>query len=190
MCACIEGLNLFDGIEVDLKNQNGEIVLSHDPIQINKKYVKLKKLFEKNNSGFYALNIKEDGLSHLLKELIITYNVKNYMCFDLSTPEEYQYKKLGLKVFKRFGDLDPDYTTQNNYPGTLFDVFKNQNQLQYIKKLKKYNFPTTALVISPELHRNPYLRTWKLYAQNLPLTNFYLCTDYPQEARDFFNNAK
>lgn len=186
--ACLEGLKLFDGIEIDLKNKNGKIILSHDPILSNKRYLELSVLFKENKDSFYALNIKEDGLGPKLKELITKYNIKNYMCFDLSSPEEYCYLQLGLKVFKRFGDQDFINISQQKTRGLVFDIFNNRNQLNYLKKLNnsKLNLPT--MIISPELHNLSFLKTWKLYNEKLTTKNLYICTDHPFEAREFFEN--
>ena len=185
--ACLEGLEHFQGIEIDLKNKNGKIVLSHDPLEKGQNYIKLEDCFSKHPGGFYALNIKEDGLSDELAKLIQKYKIKNYMCFDLSTPESIQYKNKKLIVYDRMGDQDP----QMNYKtgGIVVDIFslKNMNQIfKQIETIKKKHL----FFISPELHQLSHRPFWNrlkaIEARNA--NNFSLCTDYPEEANAFFNN--
>lgn len=183
--ACDKGMKHFAGIEIDLKNKNGEIVLSHDPLTKKQDAPLLAEVFKQNPNSFFAMNIKEDGLSAELHKLIKKYKIKNYMCFDLSVPEKQQYLKKNLKVFERMGDIDPAPVSKG---GLVLDVFELKNWSKTLAQLKK-QYPKNALfIISPELHGQDHLTVWKLLKKNFPShSGHFLCTDRPEEADLFFN---
>jgi glycerophosphoryl diester phosphodiesterase len=185
--SCLLGLDKFDGIEIDLKNNRGEIVLSHDPLAPKQRPIALRDIFAKNTKGFYALNIKEDGLGPGLKDLISRYGISNYMCFDLSSPEEVKYRSLGLTAFKRFGDHDP--LPKAIKSGIVVDVFNEQKYSSIINQLPSISKNYPLFFISPELHHHPVEKTWTKIKKLIQSKNYqaYLCTDLPQEAAVFFS---
>lgn len=185
MKACLEGMNRFDGIEVDLKNKFGKIVLSHDPLRKNQKAIELESLFEKNRTSFYALNIKEDGLGPELQRLLKLYKVKSYMCFDLSSPEKYRYQKLKLRCFDRYGDQDENFLIRPS--GVVIDVFHGANESKFLRKTKGLDPKIPIFIISPELHRREHINFWRKI-KNLPQKQIYLCTDFPDEAKKILSS--
>ena len=185
--ACVMGQKMFDGIEIDLKNHAGEIVLSHDPINNGQTLTRLEDLFKENQFSFYALNIKEDGLGPKLKKLIIKHKIKNYMCFDLSRPEWLTYRNLNLKSFDRFGDEDPLPTHIDQ--GLVLDIFNQRSYIKVITHLTRLTDQVDLFIISPGLHGQDPIQFWrKLKKLSLHWKGtLYLCTDHPQKADHFFN---
>ena len=186
--ACLEGAKYYDGIEVDLKNHNGKIVLSHNPLAKNQQAVQLESLFRKTPKTFFALNIKEDGLAPELKKLISRHKIKNYMCFDLSLPESLQYQKEQLKIFSRVGDLDPKPKVYAN--DLVIDVFTQSNFTKILRTLKGLKGPHQLFFISPELHGDKVEENWSKIKKFIQTSNHsaYLCTDLPSKALQFFNH--
>ena len=186
--ACLDGAKYYDGIEIDLKNQSGKIVLSHDPLAKNQKAISLESLFKKAPKTFFALNIKEDGLGPELKKLISRYNIKNYMCFDLSLPESLQYEKEQLRIFYRVGDVDPKFKV---YPKSLvIDVFTQSNFSRILRSLKRLKGPHHLFFISPELHEHKVEKNWSKIKKFIQTSDHstYLCTDFPAKAHEFFKH--
>jgi hypothetical protein len=184
--ACLEGAKYYDGIEVDLKNHNGKIVLSHNPLAKNQQAVQLESLLRKTPKTFFAFNIKEDGLGPELRKLISRHKIKNYMCFDLSLPESLQYQKEQLKIFSRVGDLDPKPKV---YPkGLVIDVFTQSNFTQILRTLKRLKGPHQLFFISPELHGHKVEENWSKIKNFIQTSNHsaFLCTDLPEKALQFF----
>lgn len=172
---------LYDGVEIDIRSNNGKIVLSHDPILSRQRYTSLEDAFRLKapQNFFWALNIKEDGLGVELKKLLRKYKIKNYMCFDLSFPESVVYEKSGLEIFNRSGDKEPEISGKK----LVFDCFSARN---FRRSLKRIPASSTLMVISPELHGQGHSGAWK----DLKVHSFketFLCTDYPAEAREFFS---
>jgi glycerophosphoryl diester phosphodiesterase len=185
--ACLQAALQYDGMEIDLKNLNGKIVLSHDPIVQDHSYTSLESVLKKSPDTFYALNIKEDGLSSELNRLINKYKIKSYMCFDLSGPEIVKYKEQNLVTFDRFGDQDL-LPSHRKIQGVVLDVFKSRNFSKIIKQLKVS--PSIPLfIISPELHGQDPINSWKII-RSFEMTHknpIYLCTDLFLEASAYFN---
>lgn len=186
--ACLDGAKNFDGIEVDLKNQNGKIVLSHDPITKNSQTISLSELFKKTPNTFFALNIKEDGLGPELRKLISKHKIDNYMCFDLSFPESLQFNKEQLRVFSRIGDLEQRPT---KCPKALVvDVFNQTKYSHVLRSLQALERPHELFFISPELHGHPVETNWLKIKNFLGQSNHsgYLCTDLAASASQFFRS--
>ena len=67
------------GIETDIRDHNGEIIISHDLPTKNNRIERPFKLWNENAfKSFLALNIKADGLSEELSKYIINHNIDNY----------------------------------------------------------------------------------------------------------------
>tara|TARA_B100001093_G_C26766815_1_gene988262 strand:+ start:472 stop:1104 length:633 start_codon:yes stop_codon:yes gene_type:complete len=184
-------LKLGVGIETDLRDFNGEVIISHDiPI---KKTVCLDDFFElwkKNTLNSYlALNIKSDGLGELLLKYINKYKINNYFLFDMSIPETKKYRDLGLKYFIRISEFEQDTAFLEESSGVWLDCFDTD---WYEKNLIERFLDEGKIIslVSPELHQRPYICQWKkIKEMNLPWKDgkVLLCTDHPYEAKEFFN---
>ena len=178
------------GIETDIRDYNGEIIISHD--LPTKKTIELKDLFKLWNENafksFLALNIKADGLSEELSKYILNYNIDNYFFFDMSIPETKRYKELGLNYFIRISEFEKDQTFFHNSSGVWLDCFISD---WYDKELIQSFLiqGKVVAIVSPELHKRPHIDLWKkLKKMNLPwnLGKILICTDFPKEAKEFF----
>lgn len=174
----------YDGVEIDLRSLNGRIVLSHDPLSSGVKYPLLEDAFRLGASKkfFWALNIKEDGLSEMLSVLLKKYKIANYMCFDLSFPEAVCYERKKIKTFSRTGDREPEIHKRN----LVFDCFSS---ISFSRSIRRVPATSTVMVISPELHGNAYHSAWKVL-RKMSFKSSYLCTDFPEEAIQFFQELK
>ena len=96
------------GIETDVRDSLGQLVISHDPPTGG------EMLFE-HFLGIYteyglslplALNIKSDGLQMALKDILNKYLVRNYFVFDMSIPDALLYKREDFNVFTRQSEYE------------------------------------------------------------------------------------
>lgn len=96
------------GVEIDIRDYQGEIVVSHDLADSG--CVKLKevfRLYHNISSGLpLALNVKADGLQHELKKLLEEYRIKDYFVFDMSLPDALIYLENGMNAFTRFSEYE------------------------------------------------------------------------------------
>jgi hypothetical protein len=178
------------GIETDIRDFNGCLVISHD--MPDKDSINVESVFEKykkhNKNLPLALNIKADGLQEPLLQLLIKYEIKNYFVFDMSIPDAFLFLEKGINTFARQSEFENKPSFYDRVSGIWMDSFVKE----WIGKkeiiLHKENNKKVCLV-SPELHGRKHLNQWKLYRKienELKGYEVMLCTDLPQKARSFF----
>lgn len=101
-----KALDLGYGIETDLRDLNGSLVVCHDPataINLFTADVLFSNSPEKNCKSILALNIKSDGLQDLLKRSLDLYLIPtdNLFVFDMSIPNLNQYLKARIPSYSR-----------------------------------------------------------------------------------------
>lgn len=188
--AFIHSFKLGFGIETDVRDLNGRLVISHDPP--TGEPLPLEKLFETykqyGNGLTLALNIKADGLWKILQRSIYEYDIHEYFVFDMSIPDTIPYLRSDMRVFTRLSEYEKFPPFHKEAAGIWMDCFEDDWITQrdinkYLEAAKK------VCIVSPELHKREYkifwssLVAWDLHRAN----NLMICTDHPQEARLFFN---
>jgi len=178
------------GIETDLRDYGGEIVISHDIADENSMLFSDFMLLIMNYPPvLLALNIKSDGLQQKVSADLRGY--KNYFVFDMSIPDALGYQKQGITNYTRFSDIEPLPALTIDADGVWLDNFGN-NTLnvgtinEYVEQGKK------IALVSPELHKFEYAGYWqeiKSYINMNPkhAEMISICTDFPEEAQGFFN---
>ena len=171
------------GIETDLRDIRGTIVISHNMPKGNEMtFEELLQLLDGRNYTL-ALNIKADGQADEIKRLLNKYNHTNYFTFDMSIPEMVYQHKIGLNVFTGISDIIPQPILYNKADGVWLDCFNSdwfgEKDIIKIKEANK-----KVCVVSPDLHKRKYKTVWEKY-QNV--SDIMICTDYPEEAKEFFN---
>ncbi len=71
------------GIEVDLRDNNGEIIIQHDPFKDGEYFENYLKHY---NHGTLILNIKSERIEYRVLELIKKYSITDYFFLDSSFP--------------------------------------------------------------------------------------------------------
>ena len=180
------------GTETDIRDYQGDLVISHDIA--NKHCISVKQLFETyldyDDSLPLALNIKSDGLQEKLKSLLSEYNISNYFVFDMSVPDALQYLNHDIMAFTRESEYEKFPSFYDQSIGIWLDEFEshwiNKEVIEtHIKNNK------TICIVSPELHKREYNQAWADYKkieQSLGINNIMICTDYPETAQSFFND--
>jgi hypothetical protein len=180
------------GIETDLRDLDGKVVISHDPPApsvTHRMYFEdlLRYYVKKNSSVTLALNVKADGISTWVKELLIKYNVKNYFIFDCSVPELLRYRKAELNYYSRESDIETVPSLYDQSKGIWLDQFANLwfNESDIRKHLEKGK---SVCVVSSDLHGRDYKECWSmLKGLRDSFKHVSLCTDFPDEAKEFFS---
>ncbi len=185
--ACNSGF----GLEFDIRDQNNNIVVSHDiphgdvlPLSGVEETL---KSFKKT----IAFNIKSDGLSSILKSFIDSTGIDDYFCFDMSVPETFSYQNRGIKFFTHLSDIqsNPVLVDSPLCKGVWLDAFKEiWYDLDCLHNLQtKYNLP--FCFVSEDLHGRDNVFQWSLIRKFDESSEFknLVCTDFPKQASDFFN---
>jgi len=180
------------GTELDLRDDRGVLVVSHDiPDSNSMDFKSLLEVYCEFDKGlFLAINIKADGLQKLLLDLLNEYQIENYFVFDMSVPDALGYLNLSMKVFTRESEFETEASFYEQADGVWMDEFRTpwitpQRVQHHLDNGKK------VCIVSPELHQMDYLARWKDYkavSRNLDKVELVLCTDFPEEARRFFND--
>jgi len=169
------------GIELDVRDWEGELIVSHDPCLPRWERLFFKKLIEEINNTPIAVNVKSCGLAPLFKELELP---KNIFFFDTATPDMWEYRACGLPYYVRY--CPPHEPTVggklwNDAKGFYMDGIEDQPGGVHLITLPSKR----TLVASAELHQREYLPQWGMYKRG-KIPNFSIVTDHPEECRDFF----
>lgn len=190
----LSAINSGFSVETDVRDLNGDLVVSHDPP--GKNYILLRELltelmFLKLDSTL-AINIKSDGLQKQIMDLTSKFSLSscNFFVFDASVPELFKYQQAKIPIYTRISDLELSPLFIENASGIWLDSFYGGiNQIDMVKDLIDVHGISVCLV-SPELHKRSHKPIWdrikelNIYSNKL----FQICTDFPLEAREFFND--
>lgn len=182
------------GIETDVRDFNGDLVLSHDIPDAQESYPTLEALFMEylriGCSSTIAINIKSDGLQDHLKKLLSRYEIKNYFVFDMSIPEAWRYINQDFKVFIRKSDVE----TVASFGKFTNGIWIDELVTPWITSgiiMNYTSFEGALAIVSPELHCRDKTYLWSelraAISDGFPMEKILLCTDFPVEARSYFN---
>ncbi|BCK25592.1 TPA: hypothetical protein ACMD15_002774 [Vibrio cholerae] len=181
------------GTETDVRDYNGELVISHDIPSGNEMSLDdFFKLYNASNcQGTLALNIKSDGLYKKILCSLENNNINNYVVFDMSVPDSLGYLKLGINILSRFSEYESENALWSKSEGIWFDSFEGNN-LDFFVISKVISSNLRAFIVSPELHNREHLTLWaelKTYLNTCQNSEqIVLCTDIPEEARVYFDD--
>lgn len=184
--AFLRALSNGFGIETDFRDYKGELVISHDIPSGNEMSADdfFKLYSTQNMKTFIALNIKADGLQGKLKELINKYNVQNYFCFDMSIPDTLGYIQSNLKIATRHSEYEQEFPFYTSSDFVWLDCFKSDWFGE--KEINQHlNNNKQVCIVSSELHKRDFTDSWWKYKQIDG--KLMICTDHPQQAREYFN---
>jgi glycerophosphoryl diester phosphodiesterase len=179
-----------DGVETDLRDQSGDLVIAHDvPNGKRPSFADVLTVHRRHDQHLpLALNIKADGLRSRLKPLLLRHGVTNYFCFDMSLPETLAYRREGLRYFARESEYEPAPALYAEAAGVWMDMF-DSDWITPARILEHLAAGKQVALVSPELHQRPHLSFWAtLHHAGLSRErNLMLCTDHCAAAREFFH---
>jgi len=178
------------GTETDIRDYKGELVISHDiATGKNITFKEFLEIYIKYDKTLpLALNIKADGLQYKLKMLLEEYKIDNYFVFDMSVPDAILYIRGGFKSYTRHSEFESPPSFYGLAKGVWLDQFEKDWFTEEVIT-KHLNNLKEVCVVSPELHNRDYLECWgklKKLGQKVDSIRVMLCTDYPEEARQYF----
>ena len=164
------------GIETDIRDQDSELVISHDPCT-DKEYERCEQCLSQDSR--IAINIKSDGLLTKLEPMRSQITASNAVVFDCSFPELLRYKRAGIPHAIRISEFERELYWEPNF--IWLDAFESDWWLEDAATLKIIEkIPT--VIVSPELHRRDFRKVWDkalmLRSSGLEIS---LCTDFPNE---------
>ena len=161
-------------VETDVRDQQEEIVISHDPCgsstysSFNQELLAL---------GGLAINIKSDGLVPRFAELREHLQESQSFVFDCSFPQILQFRKASIPHALRISEYEKELPWNPDY--IWLDAFSDD---WWIKdaKIRKLMDQTPTIIVSPELHGREFLLVCEVFSKlSQDVDNIGICTDFP-----------
>lgn len=193
--AFVRALEKGFGIETDFRDFAGSLVVSHDPPGVRALFMLADEFFSMlsaaNPTLPVAINVKADGLQSMLKIGLEAHGINDYFLFDMSIPDALQSIKAGLRIFVRQSDVEPEPLLYAQAQGIWMDAFYDDSWITPEAISRHLDSGKSVCLVSPELHGRDHRAFWdRLPAGSLTKhPNLMICTDMPEEARNFFNHA-
>jgi glycerophosphoryl diester phosphodiesterase len=180
------------GVETDLRDRDGTVVVSHDPPRAGDDLMTLDDLLQMylaaGQPGELALNVKADGLQAAAEAALKASGVDRYFFFDMAVPDAVLYLRRGLTSYTRLSEHERPPSFLDQAAGVWVDAFDGDwagaDDLLPLALQGK-----DLALVSPELHGRPHLETWARWRDTLPApvkARLRLCTDLPQDAEQYF----
>lgn len=187
----IRSFSLGFGTETDIRDYNGNLVISHDIPSSDSMsldyFFQLFNQFEAKLQIPLALNVKADGLQKKISELLEKFHISNYFIFDMSIPDLKVSVNCGLKSFIRLSEYETDLPFYDSITGIWLDSF---DSVWYSSDTVKRHVDQgkTVCIVSAELHKRDHFGHWEFLARNgiHKMDNIILCTDFPVIAKEYF----
>lgn len=180
------------GIETDLRDQDGAVVITHDPPAAGHRPPTLDSFLDlchRRGSGLpLALNIKADGLQAPVAAALERAGTTSAFVFDMSVPDTLGWLRIGVPVHVRHSDVEPEPVLYAEASGIWLDQF--HSDWATVEVIARHLDAGKAVcLVSPELHRRDHRAQWeRLAAAGLAgHDSFSLCTDFPEQAREVFH---
>lgn len=187
LCAIRAAFEEGFGVETDVRDCRGQIVISHNPPDGRESnFSACAELLYGLNLPL-AINIKADGLARDLRKIYMEYRLSDFFVFDMSIPDMREQLLAGNPTFGRLSDVESQILWPDDISGIWLDsfgIFWYEREL-LDKLLNKYR----VCIVSEELHGRNNSRQWSMLLPLAKNNNLMLCTDRPLEARTFFMRA-
>jgi len=185
--AFLRSFGLGFGTETDLRDCNGNLVISHDPP--NGSEMMFRELLLLCPDGItLALNIKADGLAGKMKQELSRFPLIDSFVFDMSIPDMRGYINDDNSVFARMSEVESVPPWIEKCEGVWLDAFEDiWYDVKTIDGLLRMG--KKVCIVSSELHKRDYFNLWDMLKNSPEFINSnktYLCTDYPEKAKLYF----
>lgn len=177
------------GIELDVRDLDGELVVSHDPPAAGALTLDavLEAHAEAGRPGCLAVNVKADGLDELTAARLRDVAPDGWFAFDMSVPDTLRWLRGGHPVFTRHSEFEPAPALYDEAGGVWLDDFlggfvTEERIAAHLEAGKR------VAVVSPELHGRDHRAAWAAWRAWPVWTSpdVLLCTDHPSEAEEAF----
>jgi hypothetical protein len=197
IAALREALTFGFGIETDIRDDRGRVVISHDsPTGSEPLLDELLEAYRAiGSNSVMALNVKADGLHESVQESLTRYEIPpaQYFLFDMAPPDALGYISRSMPCFTRQSEIEPAPAFIDRASGVWLDCFFSD----WIDKeaiQRHCGSGRRVALVSPELHgrnREVAWSVWRDVAGKLmghsQADRLLICTDHPLEARAYFD---
>lgn len=185
------------GVETDVRDHGSQLVISHDPpgsdalplAAFLDAYARLPA------PGILALNIKADGLQTALADALKSRRIgaDRYFVFDMAVPDALGYLRLGMPCFTRQSEVEPVPAFIDQAAGIWLDCFR-EDWINEPEIRGHCEAGRSIALVSPELHGRDWQSAWGKWREAYrglvrrgQGERIMLCTDYPRQAKAYFD---
>ncbi len=151
------------GIEVDIRSNNGELIIEHDPFKIGAKFKDWLKFY---NHKVLILNVKEEGLEQNLFDIMKINSIENYFLLDQTFPSliktSFNGNRNSAVRLSEFESIETVVNLSSKINWVWIDMF-SRFPIDKKKYLLLKNIGYKLCIVSPELHNNPDIEIFNLY---------------------------
>jgi len=165
------------GIEVDVRDYDGDLRLVHDPLLSGER---LEDLLAAYRHALLIFNVKCDGLEGRIMDLAAKYGVKDYFFLDLANPTLVSLVRRGVRqVAVRYSEYEPlefALAFAGKADWVWVDCFTRLPlEPQSYRRLHEH---FKICLVSPELQKHPgkMIRSFREQLREMPLDA--VCSDY------------
>jgi glycerophosphoryl diester phosphodiesterase len=173
------------GLETDVRDCRGELVISHD--MPGGQELKLDEFLAilRDRPLPLAVNIKADGLASKLASAMQRHAVADWFVFDMAVPDMLAYFNAQVPVFTRMSEVEPQPILLEKSSGIWLDSFYSDwFSGHHVDEL--LDTGKRICIVSPELHGRCHESLWELLLPLRDHPRIMLCTDLPEKARGYF----
>jgi len=179
------------GTETDVRDHDGQLVISHD--MADSSAIPVEEFFAIYQAAGrrlpLALNIKADGLQQELKRLLLAHDIQEYFVFDMAVPDGLLYARQGFQTYTRNSEFEISPAYYDLAGGVWLDEFEGHWITDAVIEAHLAKGKSLCIV-SPDLHKRDNAQEWKHYRElekSIGHNRLMLCTDFPEQAQEYFN---
>jgi len=150
------------GVETDLRDFNGTVVISHDsPDGSEMTLDQLLTLCKAHpQCGLLALNIKSDGMQNAIKSALDRHGPLDAFVFDMSVPDAIGFIGTEIRTYTRCSEYENPPPFLKLAAGIWLDSFHSDWYDMDLVECWLHQGKDVCIV-SPELHGRAHLATWE-----------------------------
>lgn len=185
------------GIETDIRDDRGRLVISHDcPSGVEPVFDEFLACYrDRGATQMLALNVKASGMHEMVEAALAKREIsKNrYFLFDMAAPDALGYLARAMPCYTRQSEIEAVPAFDDRATGIWLDCFFGDWIDDEVIRSHEQAGRRIALV-SPELHGRDKDAAWAAWRRVVALLReqgrsdrVMICTDYPAEARAYFD---
>lgn len=183
--ALADALTCGFGLETDVRDHQGDLVVSHDPPVGDEPQLTDLVRHHRDPGALLALNVKADGLANGLLSVVHDNKMAPYFAFDMSYPQARLFVQSGLPIAARVSEFEsPESSHIGPYAFARYlwvDCFESDWFLSDTN-LGAALLDRVSILVSPEIHGRDPEAAWNwVWTTRQMGHRVGLCTDLPLE---------
>jgi hypothetical protein len=177
----LQAVPYAQGVEIDLRTFNGNLILQHDAIADGENFEDWLKFFRHK---LLILNVKEEGLEPTIIRILQNFKITSYFFLDQSFPTQFKMSKSTPGIIcTRVSEVEPISMTLSLNPGWVwFDSHSGNWDYLLHAFSQLQGSQVKKCLVSPELQRNNSeveIQNLKTQLKKLSINFDAVCTKFP-----------